>query len=224
MIYGETKYMECEFCNELNGKNNFYRELAKKCGLPIKRIVYEGEHWAIWPTIGAIVPGYVLIISKKHRLSLMACNKEEIIELESLLKQIRNILADIYHYPCIAFEHGSGGDIDNKPSSVEHCHLHVMPLKEDIYNRIDVEKFQIFQIKSLDSLYKSKRQQLPYLLYQDHREQFFVMYADTYISQYFRQLVALSEGVAEKWNWKYYYFSENIKMTIDDIKWELSEK
>ena len=124
----------------------------------------------------------------------------------------------------ILFEHGSGGDVDNKPSSVEHCHLHVMPLKEDIYNRIEVEKFQIFQIKSLNSFYKTQKQQLPYLLYQDHREQFFVMYADTYISQYFRQLIALSEGVADKWNWKYYYFSENIKMTIDDIKAELSEK
>ena len=219
-----TEYMKCEFCNELNGENNLYREIAKKHDMPINRIVYEGEHWVIWPTIGAIVPGYVLIVSKKHRLSLMTCNKDEIIELEYLLKQIRNILENIYHYPCIAFEHGSGSNIDNKPSSIEHCHLHVLPLKADIYNRIEKDKFQIFQIESLTSLHKSKKQNLPYLLYQDHKEHFFTMYADTYISQYFRQLIALSEGVDEKWNWRCNYFAENIKMTINDIQSDLSKK
>lgn len=219
-----TEHTECEFCNELNGKNNLYWEVAEKCDLPINRIVYKGEHWVVWPTIGAIVPGYVLIVSKKHRLSLMDCDKEEVVELEFLLTQTRNMLENIYHYPCIAFEHGSGCGIGNKPSCIDHCHLHVLPLKEDIFNMVDIKKFQIVQVESIKSLCKNKKQQLPYLLYQNHAQQFFIMYTDTYISQYFRQLVALSEGIAEKWNWRSNYFSENIRMTINDIKVELSKK
>lgn len=216
-----AEYIECDFCNELNGKNNLYWEIAEKCNLPRNRMIYEGEHWVVWPTIGAIVPGYVLIVSKKHHLSLMDCDFKEIIELENLLKQTRRVLENIYHYPCIAFEHGSGCGIGNKPSCIDHCHLHILPLEEDIYNRIDLEKFQIDRIDSLNSLLKRKKQRSSYLLYQNHEEQFFVLYSDIYISQYFRQLIGISKGVSEKWNWRHNYFSDNIKTTINDInsKW-----
>lgn len=212
-------YTDCDFCNELNGIDNLYWEVAKRCDLPKNRMVYEGENWVIWPTIGAIVPGYVLIVSKRHRLSIMDCNREEIVELDWLIKRIRSILENIYHYPCIAFEHGGGCGLEGKPSCIDHCHLHVLPLKEDIYYRMNTKKMQISvePIKSLSIMQNGERQHSPYLLYQNHEEQFFVMHANIYISQYFRQLIALSEGVSEKWNWRYHFFSENIKATINDI-------
>lgn len=218
---GTVSYMRnigCDFCKELNGENNLYREVAERCNLPKERIIYEGKNWVILPTIGAIVPGYVLIVSKRHHLSMMDCNKEEMIELEDLLKQTRCVLTSMYHFQCIAFEHGGGCGVGNKPSCIDHCHLHVMPLREDIYDRIDVAKFQITHLESLHSLLKEKKQQSSYLLYQNHKEEILLMYADTYISQYFRQLIALSENVPEQWNWRYHYFAENIKTTIEDSK------
>lgn len=217
----ELEHIECDFCNELNGENNLYWEVAEKCNLPQNRIVYEGKYWVIWPTIGALVPGYVLIVSKKHHLSLMDCAREEVTELELLLRQTRRILESIYQYPCIAFEHGSGCGMGDKPSCIDHCHIHVLPLKEDIYNRIDKTKFRIHQIESLNRLFKGK-QHASYLLYQNHEEQLFIMYADIYISQYFRQLIALSEGVPEKWNWRHNFCEENICKTLNDIKANLT--
>lgn len=217
------EYIECDFCKELNGENNLYWELANKCALPRNRMVYEGKNWVIWPSIGAIVPGYLLIISKKHHLSILDCNKDEAIELEYLIKQTRKVLENIYHYPCIAFEHGSGCGIGNKASCIDHCHLHILPLKEDIYNRIDTKKFQVDRIESLNSLLKINTQHSPYLLYQNHEEQFFIMHANIYTSQYFRQLIAISEGIPEKWDWRHNFFSENIKKTINDINSKLGK-
>lgn len=217
-----TGYIECDYCNELNGENNLYFELAKKYNLPRNRIVYEGKHWVVCPTIGAIVPGYVLIISKKHHLSIMNCNEEEVLELQRLLKKTRKILESIYHYPCISFEHGSSCSIGNTPSCIDHCHLHVLPLKEDIYNRIDIKQFQVERIESLKNLFKINKN-LSYLLYQNHEEQFFVMHSNIYISQYFRQLISISEGDSEKWDWRHNFFLENIKTTINDINSRLSK-
>lgn len=214
--------IECDFCNELNGEDNLYWRVAEKYGLSRNRMIYEGRNWVIWPTIGAIIPGYVLIVSKKHHISMMDCDKKEIIELEYLIKETRRILESIYHFPCIMFEHGGGCGNSNKSSSIDHCHLHVMPIKEDIYNKIDVDKFKIIELKSLNEFDKRKRHNGSYLLYQNHKEQFFIMYANTYISQYFRQLIALSVGFPEKWNWRHNYFVENINKTINDINLKLS--
>lgn len=214
---------ECDFCNELNGENNLYWEVAQKYNLPKKRMIYEGKNWVIWPTIGAIVPGYVLIVSKKHRLSMMDCDKDEIVELEIILKETRRVLESIYNLSCIVFEHGGRCGIGNKPSCIDHCHLHVLPLKEDIYKRIDAERFKIIKLESLNDFMKMKRQYFSYLLYQNHEEEFFLIYADTYISQYFRQLIALSEGIPEKWNWRHNHFAENISRTINDYKLEINK-
>lgn len=213
--------IECDFCNELNGEDNLYWKVAKKYDLPKNRMICESKRWVIWPTIGAIVPGYVLIVSKRHRLSMMDCDNEEIVELEYLLKKTKRVLESIYHFPCIMFEHGGGYGISNKPSCIDHCHLHVLPIKEDIYNNVDTKKFKVIEFESLNEFCKIKKQDCSYLLYQNHKGQFYIMYANTYISQYFRQLIALSEGLSEKWNWKYNYFAKNINKTINDINSEL---
>lgn len=212
--------VECEFCRELRGEPNLYSEVAVRSGLPAQRLIYEGRHWVIWPTIGALVPGYVLIVPKKHRFSVMSCSGEEIDELEHLLARTRKRLQDIYHYPCIAFEHGSKCGSEMKTACIEHCHVHVLPLKEDIYHRIDFAKtrLHVTPIDSLHDLCKNGNSQEAYLLYQNHEGQFFKMCADMYLSQYFRQLIALSEGIPEKWNWRQYYFAENIFMTINDFR------
>lgn len=207
----------CDFCNELNGEDNLYWKVAKNYYLPKNRKIYESKNWIIWPTIGAIVPGYVLIVSKIHRLSLMSCVREEIVELDHILKELRQILESIYGFPCIMFEHGSGSGSGNRPSCINHCHLHVLPFKEDVYNSIDTGKFKIIKLESLDELCKEERQKYPYLLYQNHKGQFFIMYANTYVSQYFRQLIAISKGLPDKWDWRHNYFVENINKTINDI-------
>lgn len=215
------KHTGCDFCRELNGENNLYWEVAERYNLPRNRVIYEGKKWVIFPTVGAIVPGYVLIVPKIHHLSLMSCSRDEINELEYLLKQTRKILERVYNCPCIAFEHGSGDSVNNRPSSVDHCHLHILPLQEDIYNKIDIKEFQLEQIESLKSLLENRWKSSSYLLYQNHEEQFFLMHANTYISQYFRKLIALSEGVSEKWDWRTYCFDENIRTTLNDVNPEL---
>lgn len=49
-----------------------------------------------------------------------------------------------------------------------------------------------------------------------------------FVLQYFRQLIALSEGIPEKWNWRQYYFPEHIRATMNDLgpemeKWNESD-
>lgn len=200
-----------------------YTQVAARCRLPECRLLYEGRHWVILPTIGALVPGYVLLVSKRHCLSVMDCSGDEIAELERLLVRLRSVLGDVYRTPCIAFEHGSGCGTGMDSACIAHCHLHVLPLEEDIYDRIDFQNMQMETepVPSLRALTAYGRNAAPYLLYQNQNEQFFVMHADTYLSQYFRQLAALSTGVPEKWNWRQYYFPENIRATLTDLKSEM---
>ena len=103
--------VKCPFCAEMHSAKSPYTDLTEKfLGLPQNRVLYEGRHWIIVPTVGAIVPGYLLFISKNHRLSVAACRRDEIAELQRLTVRTRQILEAQYQVPCVLFEHGEGWD------------------------------------------------------------------------------------------------------------------
>ena len=129
---------KCPFCAEMYSAKSPYTDLAEKVlGLPQNRILYEGRHWIIVPTVGAIVPGYLLFVSKSHRLSVAACGQDEVAELQKLTVRTRQILEEQYRAPCVLFEHGEGCSCQSTATSVSHCHLHIAPCQGDL---IDVDE------------------------------------------------------------------------------------
>ena len=63
-----------------------------------------------------------------------------------------------------------------------------------------------------------KIENMPYMLYQNQEKQYYLLQSDIYISQYFRQLIAISINQPDKWDWRQHLFSQNIKQTIEDFK------
>lgn len=208
---------ECDFCKELNGERSLYQKIAEKNALPLNRIIFEGSYWTIMPTLGSIVPGYLLFIANRHILSLSNCTVNELDELQSLINLVREKLENIYQSPCVLFEHGAGCGNGLSPSCVDHCHIHILPMKEDLDTKSNFSKFHITKLKSLNEI-ASKAENMPYILYQNQKKQYYLLQSDIYISQYFRQLIAISINQPDKWDWRQYFFSQNIKQTIEDLK------
>lgn len=87
------------------------------------RIVARSDSFVAFPTIGQIVPGYLLVAPVAHVESLAKLSNAEVQELDQFVSAI---VLKVDAHDCIVFEHGStqatGGGC-----GIYHAHLHVLP-------------------------------------------------------------------------------------------------
>lgn len=104
--------MKCIFC-EINSNENVENS-----------ILYENDNFYIIPAKGPLIPGHVLIVSKKHSTSLMSI---DYLIKESFTYIITKIIDNIAAYKeFLFFEHGSYKD-EKAGKTIDHTHIHVLP-------------------------------------------------------------------------------------------------
>lgn len=195
---------KCVFCLEQHNLNTSIKALGLKSS-----VIFETENWYVVPSIGGFVVGYLLIVNKKHMPSIAKCDSESYKDLEKIIKIIRDINCKYLQKKTILFEHGGMNFSQAGAKSVEHVHLHVVPVDINLLDFISTE------VCHLDSLDKLKQVALmhntPYLFFENvNGEKYYTTYNDTqYSSQFFRKAIAQSIGVANDWNWKQDDFKEN---------------
>ena len=81
---------DCVFCNlDLNKIEN--------------TVIYETENFRVIPSVGALVDGYVLIVSKEHINSLAELNDKQKKEYQKLVLRVSTIFKSIYKKTPILF-------------------------------------------------------------------------------------------------------------------------
>ena len=108
--------MNCPFCQIDNTK--IYNQTIE-----------ETKNFLIKPTLGSLVPGYILVIPKKHVSSILNLDLELKKEYKSILDKYRCIFKKIYGIYPLIFEHGT---IDSNESTSQSS-LEVTPNKNYIY-------------------------------------------------------------------------------------------
>lgn len=117
----------CTFCCEIRGgtQSNLYYDL----GLATRRddyILAETEHFAVIPCIGALTDWYVLVVSKRHVLSVGWLDRAERTELRRLLADLTEDLRRLTGHQTIVFEHGSYDFRDKGGACYDHAHIHII--------------------------------------------------------------------------------------------------
>ena len=189
--------MNCVFCNIDKSR-------------PENTIIEESDNFIVLPAIGALVDGYLMIVSKKHINSMSLLKENEKIEYEFLIEKYRNKFKNIYNKFPIIFEHGSPiNDSDMKASSVIHAHTHIV--NHNFINEESIVKNLNFKI--LENLnYLSKEQN--YIMYINPENICYVSYNFEPVSQMMRKIIAKDLGYENKFDWKKEIFIENINSTI----------
>lgn len=95
----------CKLCNLINN--------IKVCNKPEDTILYEDSNFIITPTLGSIIEGYLMLITKKHINSMAELSSEHITDLLNLIDKIKGVLYRTYNVISIVFEHGSGNTMWN---------------------------------------------------------------------------------------------------------------
>ena len=210
---------ECPYCDAFE-KGCF--EFEKKNNLPSKaylknRILYETKNFIVFPTVGQIVEGYLLIASKKHFLGMGQIPKRQYSELNFICKKVRNILTEEYTSP-LFFEHGVISEVKKGGCCITHAHFHAIPVKIDILHEL-VNHFEYQRIKSLDSLKKQFDKGIPYFFYEsNYGERYLFEIPEIVPSQYIRKVIAVKIGKPERWDWKSCLGIVELLRTIEKLK------
>ena len=185
----------CPFCNI--DKNQIYNTILE-----------ETKNFIVTPTLGSLVDGYILIITKKHQNNMESQkNKKEYLDL---LGKYRNLFKEIYGKYPIIFEHGSTLK-NNTSSSIVHAHTHIV--NHNFKNEKDIiENLNLKEIKH------SKKENKSYIFYYSPNGTKYITYNFDPKSQLMRLLIAKDLKIEEKYDWKNDYFLENVKKTINKIK------
>lgn len=208
---------KCCFCEEIGLLKNPYSEIARENCLPKNRILGFCKYWYVVPTLGALVPGYLLIISKAHRLSVSECSQAEQEELQHLLTRIREILEQLYQKPCIAFEHGESAQSTKSAASVSHCHVHILPFSGNLCEKIGYRTSYI-NFGELTEIGQYTVSGEPYLFFQSNDRHNSLIFLEKYPRQLFRRILAYEIGKEDMWDWNYFPFYDNLRNTYQVLK------
>tara|TARA_B100002052_G_scaffold271633_1_gene272672 strand:+ start:1125 stop:2036 length:912 start_codon:yes stop_codon:yes gene_type:complete len=116
----------------------FDDETSKETNFPPKkidlfnRLMASTDNFFVIAAIGAFVPGYVMIISKKLIPSLALIEDDQKNELDWLITTISGTIKKIYKKEMTIFEHGMCACI----GGLDRAHLHLMPINKGLSDEI----------------------------------------------------------------------------------------
>jgi diadenosine tetraphosphate (Ap4A) HIT family hydrolase len=203
----ETTLSEiCTFCCEVEGgdDSNLFYDL----GLARTRTDYvllESEHFVVMPCIGALTDWYLLIVSKRHTLSVGRLNEAERADLRTLIPQVTGLIRERSGLDSLVFEHGSLDFRDKGGACYDHTHIHVVATGRDHQRFLDHIPAPVIMRPCADWISASRRlveeEQRSYLAL-GTPDQDWIGIATGAPSQFFRRCLAAWMGAEEgEWDW-----------------------
>jgi diadenosine tetraphosphate (Ap4A) HIT family hydrolase len=202
----------CCLCDQVAGRSDgdLISQLLVEASY-VRRVVIETKGFAVVPSLGAIVPGHVLLCPKKHVRSyaqLFSRNgtgpnwRNLIDEFFAIKAELTKVLQDVYEAPVHCFEHGSAHHSSQTICTVDHAHLHLLPANVNIVSMLlqdDMWKEASCNVIDLGKHVGTRE----YLYYQSPERLVLVAANHTsYQSQYMRRIFADAVGNSEDWNWR----------------------
>ena len=129
---------DCIFCKDLKERTLSYwvstinNTIIDKVIDTNNVIVYESEHFCVIPDIAPLAIGHVLIVSKDHIISMTELSAALAMELKEVVNIVDTIISCNGQTNIIHFEHGPGKNKSQSLKSVDHFHLHCVPLNIDL--------------------------------------------------------------------------------------------
>ena len=209
---------DCTICSELRGddENNFMFMLF---GKKFNSIIKKTQNFAVIPTIGQIVEGYIMIVPIDHHYSIASLPENLFKEFDELKRECKEALFKIYGRKCICFEHGAVGTCFEKKAGccTDHAHLHIVPVEIDLLREIE-QIFKSEKIETTKMLSEKYKKGIPYLFFENSNQEMYVFEAPLVDSQYFRKLVAKNLGLIDKWDWRSNPGNNEIMATTEKLR------
>jgi diadenosine tetraphosphate (Ap4A) HIT family hydrolase len=198
--------MGCHFCSQLS---------APSRGDASQTILFESTSFVVWPSVGALVAGWLLIVPRQHTLALAEMSGAKLDELAALRSHVGAGLGDLG--PIVSFEHGPHAQGQEVGCGVDHAHLHVVPTDAEILAGTK-KLFAPLTWQAVDSVAEGRNaldSDESYLYAQDQDGREWLASHTEIPSQLVRRVIASHLGRPEDYNWRTHPEAANIKRTVD---------
>lgn len=186
---------------------------------PWDRELFSSPSFAVVPSLGSLVPGWLLIVPRRPMISLRELKVEERKEIDQLINEVAS-RAKIFGGELFAFEHGSGHRGSKMGCGVDQAHLHVVPLEFDLVDWALSQSGDAFNWTQYSELLLTD---LPatgeYIsVWNVSSRGGAVASVTKSVSQWMRRAIATKLGVDEDWDYRTNPQMENITKTVDAIR------
>lgn len=166
-------------------------------------------------SLGALVPGWTLVLSQTHESSAARLSPHERSDLFADAEAVREFLSRRLGKAVAIFEHGAIGPTSPTACTTAHVHLHVVPVDGSAM-RTALKSYPL-KVEWADSGPSDlgAHSADEYLLFSDVPGRFVAALLPQPVSQYFRKVMASLYGRPEEWNWRDWPQSDNVALTQD---------
>jgi diadenosine tetraphosphate (Ap4A) HIT family hydrolase len=197
--------LPCCICGQISGHPARDLIAAKLPGQPYaRRVLLESESFAAIPSLGPLAPGHSLLCPKGHARSFAGLASDLDDELRVVKEELCGVLGRIYGPDIHIFEHGMAALGSRVLCTVEHAHLHVIPLATGAATRIPLRGAWA-DIESSPQALREQAGQGEYVRYEapDGRTSILRPAAAAGVeSQHMRKVFARSLGRPAEWDWR----------------------
>lgn len=204
---------DCIFCNITKhvGKTTHEHNLSSKT---VDMIVYESPNFVVVPGVGPLAPGYLMIMTKEHYLSLAQLPEDLMVEYLEVEEDMKKILTDMYSMEVGFYEHGTGPHGAVGLKSIVHMHVHIMldNVLSDFYKKM-------MSMKEISDITIAKNESYFWAKSGTSGKQWIVYDPEVYIPrQIHRQIYAEEHSFSkDQFNWRKTEFAEMTERNV----WQL---
>ena len=180
------------------------------------REIVGSPSFTVIPSLGALVPGWLLIVPRRPITSLKLLNNSERAELLGLVKMLTFRLSE-FGSTTYCFEHGSTLAGSVVGCGVDQAHLHIVPLKFNLLNAVAQRSASVIE-------WNSGTKFIPLKGLPDDAEYVTVWNAITNeglvgavinpLSQWVRRVIAAELGIEDEWDYRKNPQIENVEQTL----------
>jgi diadenosine tetraphosphate (Ap4A) HIT family hydrolase len=122
----------CSYCMEIDGGPvpSIRRVLPS-------RVLFEDDDFLVFPTLGQMTPGYLLIVTRVHAVSMAGLDPAVWPRLYDLIGRVAYVLESEYGLPVLVYEHGDTLSGKKGGACISHAHIHLLPFPSYIPEEID---------------------------------------------------------------------------------------
>ncbi len=179
------------------------------------RPLLESPNFVVLPSLGSLVEGWLLIVPKRHHISMGALPVELAEEMLSLKRFVASQLSPRYGALC-AFEHGPSDVLRRVGCGVDHAHLHIVPLAFDLAEAAApfMPSDAPWTQGGWEQCNAAFRNGRDYLYVEQPIGSGRIAVHDAFGSQVFRKVIAARVGIPEQFNWREYPQPDLVSRTI----------
>jgi len=182
-------------------------------------VVFESDNFVAVPSLGSLVPGWLLVVPKLKILSIGSLRPQMFPEFENFLTTAASKVASRFGDVAI-FEHGASRPASSVGCGVDHAHVHIVPSTADLLQgaREIAPEVHWETVPSIRSLASPTFSSKPYLYVQSEISGYgHVGIAPELPSQLFRRVIAAHLGTPQLYDWKADPGIENICETVSRL-------